>query len=263
MAQASSQDIDTSSYDDSIPPDELDDIIQTIVEGNQNFLNQDHYLPWNGTAYPSTANGAGDHRKVTFYSVITTPTVAAGKVELYTKTADGAPELHFKTNPDSEKQLTLNGALNLEEADFATIVDATSNLEWVSGVLTSKVDDSTIEYDGSNGLQSKVPAVDGASSGAPEVIYEGSYTGTGASNAISVATGVTVRRVVIRHSTDNSLNAIELINTTAGEIAWAQGSGTKNTDLVVSSNGFTVGGTANVLNASGSTYYYIAHCVRT
>ena len=258
-----SEHINIATPTDALPPNELDDEFRTIKVGLQDYLDANHYCTLGGNLFPTVASGGGQHRKVTFYSVIAEPTVAAGKVDLYTKTADGAPELHYKTNADAERQLTLNGAINLVEADFATVnAGATSILSFDAGELTLELDGTTIEYDAVFKLKIKVPVAIDANVGIPPVIYDGEYDGTGVDNAIELAAGVVVREVTIFNITTADVTSVQLLKTAVGETAKSLANGTTRTDLVSSVGGFTVSGTTSTLNQLGQTYRYIAHCRR-
>ena len=259
-----SEHINIATPTDALPPNELDDEFRTIKVGLQDYLDANHYCTLGGNLFPTVASGGGQHRKVTFYSVIAEPTVAAGKVDLYTKTADGAPELHYKTNADAERQLTLNGAINLVEADFATVnAGATSILSFDAGELTLELDGTTIEYDAVHGLGIKTPAVVDANLCAAHVICAGEYVGTELHNQIELATGIYVLEVTIFNTTPgDTTTAVQLQNTGATETAKSVATGGTRTDLVVSANGFTVTGSTTALNKALVTYGYVAHCVR-
>lgn len=55
------------------------------------------------------ASNAGEHKKVTFYEAIATPSNVANKGFLYAKDVNSKPELHFLDEEGNEIQLTDNG----------------------------------------------------------------------------------------------------------------------------------------------------------
>ena len=258
-----SQHIDTATPTDALPPDEIDDEFRKLKEGLQDYLGANHYCVLGGTAFPSVASGGGMHTQIDFYAPNATPTPGTDQAILYTTDDGGDPELAFIAEGYAERQITLDGALNLIEADFAAVVaGATSILSFDTGELTLELDETTIEYDAVAKLQIKVPVVVDANSGGATVTYDGEYDGTGVANAVEIATGITVREVTV-FNTGTNITAVQMLNTGVGSTAKSLTSGDLRTDLAPSVDGFTVTGSAEALNEVANTYRYIAHCVRT
>ncbi len=257
--------IDTSFPDGSTdPPSVIDDDLRSLKSGLQEYVDVDHFADLVGNDWSTVAQGAGQHRQVTFKATIAAPVPTADQAFLYTTDDGGDPEISFIADGYAARQLTLNGAINIIEADFATTIDGTSNIEFVAGVLTIKVDDVTIEYDGSVGLQQKIPAV-GADGEHSEAIFliTGKYTGNGgAGHAQVIGTGVTVRHLVL-HRTSGTHTAIEMTSTDSGYEAWGQIDGADQTSIIApSANGFTVEANTRT-NTNGIIYRYSAWCKRT
>jgi hypothetical protein len=236
--------------------------IQNLASGLQEYLDVDHFCELNGNLFPTEAAGAGKHRQITFQAVLgAAPTADTGEGILYTYTADAAVELFWEVDGHDPRQLTKAGRLNLIEADFATVIDADTILSFDDGgELTLVVDDDTIEYDETNGLQIKVP--DNCEA---EFLRVDTYAGNGASSRdIAVGTGLIVRHVVVKEIGAN-YSAVEMVNDALdGSFAWAQTNGSNQSAALaptVGGGGFTVNN-SNPVNRSGTNYIYVAHCVR-
>lgn len=254
--------IDTNAPTDSLPPAQIDDEMRNTRWGFHEFLNANHMCTLVGTAIPQTANGAGMHTKVDFYATIATPTPGTDQAVLYTTDDDGDPELAFIADGYTERKLTLNGAINLVQADFATVIEGTKSIfTWDTGEMTLKLDGATIEYDASAGLRIKVPAADDADHSEVGIYLTGKYTGDGNDNrTIAIGTGVKVRHVIIKRDGDQA--GTEMIASDADTLSWNQATGSKVTSLETGTNGFKVHDTANT-NANTRVYHYFAECVRT
>lgn len=125
-----------------------DDRMREIKVGLQERQNVDHYWPLSSNAMDNT--DCGKHRWITFVDPCV-PTIGASEGGLYTSDVSDLAELLWKNESGYVKQITTdNGTqacLKLELKDM------------VAG--TGIVDDSSIEVDGTNGLQVKADGITG------------------------------------------------------------------------------------------------------
>jgi len=102
------------TYDTATPagtdaPSVIDDRIREAKAATQERLNVDHYFALTGTQVSNAA--AGEHRQISFYAPISTPTYAANKGFLYMKDASDVVELHWLDESDNEVQITSGGEI--------------------------------------------------------------------------------------------------------------------------------------------------------
>jgi len=106
---------------ENVNKNETDDIFRALKAAIQERIDVDHYMDMAGTQ-----TYHGEHRKITFQAVITTPTNVTGKGFVYIKEVNGSPELHWQGEAGGEElQLTVGGrstgiAEKLELSPIAT-----------------------------------------------------------------------------------------------------------------------------------------------
>jgi len=272
------EDIDIGYPEGSDPPSVIDDTMRADKANLQLYLDVDHMCELTGDLWPTEAAGAGKHRQITFFEVLgAAPDPADDEAMLYTL-ATGVgddTEIYFRTFEQDSRQITAEGRLYIVRADMEDLVygegeDEDDPIPVLSfngdDKMVVVLDDSTLEMDAVAGVQIKTPAVTDADGGAPMLVYDGTYDGDGGlAQVITVADGVTVRQVTIFKTTLDQAYAT-LLNGTAGHTArfsGAAGALVGDDKLKPSANGFTVGTASDALNKVGSTYRYIALCVRT
>ena len=124
----------TSIYDTATPlgtdvPSSIDDQIRNTKAAVQERSNVDHYWPLTGTQVSDTA--AGEHRQISFFGPISTPTNAVDKGFLYIKDFSAKVELTWEDEDGDELQLTDGGTLNIVEAD---LLGTLTNDAWFTAI---------------------------------------------------------------------------------------------------------------------------------
>lgn len=255
----------TTTFDTSTPTatdyiSNGDDKIREFKTAVAERLAVDHTFAASGTTYDAATNG--EHAKVTFTAPISDPTTGVNKGALYTKDVSAKAELHFRDEDNNVIQLTSAGK--------AKVVCDESTIEFNSGTLRVKddgitagkialtaLDDSTINLDGSDKIQIKVPATGGdISLSFSPVVMMGRYTSNGSAKTIT-CTGLTIRKVEIIHST-GATNA-------NGCVAYKDASTTvanANYGITIATDSFTVGAANVNTNVSGQTYVWMVTGVR-
>jgi len=202
---------------------------------------------------------------VTFYSAIATPTPDSGKAYAYTKAA-GDPELvelHFICNGSSEKQLTVDGALNIVIGELTPLVDGTTIYENGSNVLAVQLDDDTLEYDATAKVRIKTAALptegdSNAESIESPILARGDYSGNGTSQDIE--TGLDILWAVLTRVADGTAN-LEIVRRNNSTWTVKNGEGTNYTganQVSVESDGTITVGSNSTMNEVAANYGWVA-----
>ena len=158
--------------------------LRNSSEGIRERLDVDHEMSKTGNSVDAVPAGAGHHKAI-HLDEVTDPTVAADHGSIYAKLADGKCELFWKDEDGNVKQITKGGVLLVGKTD-----------------LNDVVDDSTIELDGTNGLQLKADGIvvtdntgsydiakfasQSSNHGPPGTVYEGDWASCSAGDTKSV-----------------------------------------------------------------------------